>query len=51
MYVFCYYFGSSVVGAVAGLLFDALPWAGFVVVYTGLAVVLTVLTLTLRKNE
>ncbi len=26
------------------MLVDALPWAGFVVVYTGLAVVLTVLT-------
>ncbi|MDU3174539.1 MAG: MFS transporter [Corynebacterium striatum] len=51
MYVFCYYFGSSVLGAVAGLLFDALPWAGFIACYGGAALVLTGLTLTLRKNE
>ena len=30
MYVLCYYLGSSVVGALAGLIFTALPWWGFV---------------------
>lgn len=30
MYVLCYYLGSSVVGALGGLIFTALPWWGFV---------------------
>lgn len=30
MYVLCYYLGSSVIGALAGLIFTALPWWGFV---------------------
>lgn len=30
MYVLCYYLGSSVVGALSGLVFTALPWWGFV---------------------
>lgn len=32
MYLFCYYVGSSVLGALSGLVFDRLPWAGFVLV-------------------
>lgn len=37
MYLFCYYVGSSVLGALAGAVFTALPWGGFIAV---LAVVL-----------
>lgn len=32
MYLFCYYVGSSVLGALSGLVFVGLPWAGFVLV-------------------
>ncbi len=38
MYLFCYYVGSSVLGAASGLAFASWPWSGFVLV---LAVALT----------
>ncbi|MDK6261044.1 MFS transporter, partial [Corynebacterium frankenforstense] len=36
MYVFCYYMGSSILGAATGRAYEALPWAGFVGVLAGL---------------
>ena len=51
MYVFCYYFGSSVVGACAGLLFDALSWPLFIAFFTAVALALTALTWTKIKSD
>lgn len=51
MYVFCYYFGSSVVGACAGLLFDALSWPLFIAFFTAVALALTALTWTKIKTD
>ncbi|WBT09283.1 MFS transporter [Corynebacterium sp. SCR221107] len=50
MYVFCYYLGSSILGAVAGVLFDAFSWTGFILSYTAVALALCVLALTVRKE-
>ena len=30
MYLFCYYAGSSVIGALSGLVFEAASWTGFI---------------------
>ena len=51
MYVFRYYFGSSVVGACAGLLFDALSWPLFIAFFTAVALALTALTWTKIKTD
>ena len=51
MYVFCYYFGSSVVSACAGLLFDALSWPLFIAFFTAVALALTALTWTKIKTD
>ncbi|MDV2428275.1 MFS transporter [Corynebacterium tuberculostearicum] len=51
MYVFSYYFGSSVVGACAGLLFDALSWPLFIAFFTAVALTLTALTWTKIKTD
>ncbi|MFW0177515.1 MFS transporter [Corynebacterium sp. MSK122] len=51
MYVFCYYFGSSVVSACAGLLFDALSWPLFIAFFTAVALALTALTWTKIKSD
>lgn len=51
MYVFCYYLGSSVVGACAGLLFDALSWPLFIAFFTAVALTLTALTWTKIKTD
>ena len=51
MYVFCYYFGSSVVGVGAGLLFDALSWPLFIAFFTAVALALTALTWTKIKSD
>ena len=51
MYVFCYYFGSSVVGACAGLLFDVLSWPLFIAFFTAVALALTALTWTKIKTD
>ena len=51
MYVFSYYFGSSVVGACAGLLFDALSWPLFIAFFTAVALALTALTWTKIKTD
>ena len=50
LYVFFYYLGSSILGALAGVLFDALPWPGFIAVYTVLCVGITGLSWAVRKN-
>lgn len=49
MYVFCYYLGSSIVGAAAGIIFDGLSWAGFIAVYTGIALLLSAVTWQLHR--
>ncbi|WJY69026.1 MFS transporter [Corynebacterium auris] len=40
LYVFCYYMGSSIVGAATGAAFEALPWAGFTALLGGLLALL-----------
>jgi len=51
MYVFCYYLGSSIVGALAGVLFDALTWHQFIACFTAFALALTALTWTKIKSD
>lgn len=51
MYVFCYYMGSSILGAATGRAYEALPWAGFVGVLAGLLGVLAVVSAALWKAE
>lgn len=48
MYVFCYYLGSSVVGAGAGMLFGAAAWPVFVACLAGLCAALTALAYSIR---
>lgn len=43
LYVFSYYMGSSILGALTGRAYEALSWGGFVGVLAGLLVVLTLL--------
>lgn len=51
MYVFCYYFGSSVVGLVAGALFARVSWLGFVGFYAVLITALVILSVVLTKRQ
>lgn len=51
MYVLCYYLGSSVVGALAGLIFTALPWRGFVGTLAVLAGVMLALGIFAHTKE
>lgn len=51
MYVFCYYLGSSVIGAAAGALFSQVSWGGFVGVITALGVCLLGLAVSLSRKE
>ncbi|MDK8584710.1 MFS transporter [Corynebacterium pseudodiphtheriticum] len=51
MYVLCYYLGSSVVGALAGLIFTALPWWGFVGTLALLAGVMLALGIFAHARE
>ena len=51
LYVFSYYLGSSVLGALTGRAFEALPWAGFVGVLAGLLGVLTLVAGWLAYRE
>lgn len=51
MYVFCYYMGSSILGAATGRAYEALPWAGFVGVLAGLLGVLAAVSAALWKAE
>ncbi|OFS20324.1 MFS transporter [Corynebacterium sp. HMSC04H06] len=50
MYVFCYYFGSSVLGAFAGTLFGAFSWATFVGFYVLVSVILIAIAATLKRR-
>ncbi len=50
LYVFFYYLGSSILGALAGVLFDSLSWTGFIAVYTALAAGIAVLSWVVRKT-
>ena len=50
MYVFCYYMGSSILGAATGRAYEALPWAGFVGVLAGLLGVLAVVSAALWRG-
>ena len=51
MYVLCYYLGSSVVGALAGLIFTALPWWGFVGTLAVLAGIMLALGIFAHAKE
>ncbi|MDC7067850.1 MFS transporter [Corynebacterium pseudodiphtheriticum] len=51
MYVLCYYLGSSVVGALSGLVFTALPWWGFVGTLALLAGVMLALGIFAHAKE
>nr|WP_244428990.1 MFS transporter [Corynebacterium halotolerans] len=52
MYLFCYYVGSSVLGALAGVIFALLPWGGFVLVLVvALAPVIGIGALLARREE
>lgn len=42
MYVFCYYMGSSIVGALTGWAFDVVPWVGYAFILAALGGVVTV---------
>ncbi|MDO5032957.1 MFS transporter [Corynebacterium sp.] len=50
LYVFFYYWGSSILGASAGLLFDAVSWTIFICIFTAISAGLVVLTWFARKN-
>lgn len=50
MYIFCYYMGSSVLGAATGWAFQLLPWAGFIGVLAALLVLLSGIALALKAH-
>lgn len=50
MYVFCYYMGSSILGAVTGWAYEGLPWAGFVAVLAVMLGVLAVVSAALWRG-
>lgn len=50
MYVFCYYMGSSILGAATGWAYEGLPWAGFVAVLAVLLGVLAVVSAALWRG-
>lgn len=50
MYVFCYYMGSSILGAATGWAYEGLPWAGFVAVLSTLLGVLAVVSAALWRG-
>ncbi|MEX3504291.1 MFS transporter [Corynebacterium sp. LK2510] len=51
LYVFCYYMGSSVLGAATGAAFGSLPWAGFIAVLAGLLALLVGIAAALAAAE
>ena len=51
MYVFCYYMGSSILGAATGRAFETLPWAGFVGVLAALLATLAVVCFGLWRGQ
>ena len=50
MYVFCYYMGSSILGAATGWAYEALPWAGFVAVLAALLAALALVATALWRG-
>ena len=51
LYVFCYYMGSSLLGATTGWAFEALSWAGFVGVLAAMLAVLIAIAAALAVAE
>lgn len=51
LYVFFYYMGSSILGAVTGRAFEALPWSGFVAVLAALLAGLALVAGLLATGE
>ena len=51
LYVFCYYMGSSLLGAATGQAFEALPWAGFVAVLAAMLGALIAIAVALAVAE
>lgn len=51
LYVFSYYMGSSILGALTGRAFEALSWGGFVAVLAALLAVLTAVAGGLAASE
>lgn len=51
MYLFCYYVGSSVVGAAAGLVFASLSWAGFIGCLALIVLLILGIAVYLAKRE
>lgn len=50
MYVFCYYFGSSVVGTLAGVAFANFSWGGFIACFSALLAALIALGVVLTRR-
>ena len=50
MYVFCYYMGSSILGAATGWAYEGLPWAGFVAVLAALLAALALVAAALWRG-
>ncbi|RNE50020.1 MFS transporter [Corynebacterium alimapuense] len=51
MYLFCYYVGSSLLGAAAGFIFARTSWTGFVIALAGILVPLVTVAWALRRSE
>ena len=51
LYVFFYYMGSSILGAVTGRAFETLPWSGFVAVLAALLAGLALVAGLLAQGE
>lgn len=50
MYLLCYYLGSSVLGALAGLVFAATSWPGFIAVAAGVLLVAVAIAAALNRT-
>lgn len=50
MYLFCYYAGSSVVGALSGLVFEAASWTGFIAYISCFTVAVILIGIWLLKS-
>ena len=50
MYVFCYYMGSSILGAATGQAFEALTWGGFIAVLVAFLAALTAVAFALWRG-
>ena len=50
MYLFCYYAGSSVIGALSGLVFEAASWTGFIAYISCFTVAVILIGIRLLKS-